>query len=407
MKKVTIACMAALSVCLPSCSSDGETPVDNREPQPIRLTVNERTIVSEANALSPTLLSGVLKHSLNDDVAVSPLSATIYFSMLANAAEGEDRDRILELLGSPDIDELNTLTAHYLEGLPLADPARVDIALANNVWFNADFESSATTDFLQTLSTLYGVEPQSLPFASKPDDSAKSINRWISDNTDGLITNFYSADELRMVPVAWVNTLYFKGKWSTPFDASKTHKAKFHDINGQEIGTVDMMTGELYGAIISTEKGTTITVPYGNNVFEMTLFVPADGITLEEGAQELLSHSYGKQYSIKLSMPKFKINWRYIVDTLLDESVKDVELANVHSKYSDPLRTSDFTTEQSVVIEVDEQGTKAAAVTGSTGLISPGPVEMKEFVIDRQFVFMIKERASDAILFMGAKRRAN
>ena len=415
MNKSYIALIAAGGMMLCSCSSEEKSGIEDIETGDasyLWLSVTQRSVAENNNALAPQLLSGLLAIEPGKDAVVSPLSASIYYSMLANAAEGESQEFILGLLGDDDMALRNELNKICVSELTHGDPGKVRFEMANNIWYNSDLSVNGDAGFLELMSESYGTESKSLPFNTSPASSVTELNGWISEKTHGLINDFYKDDDVFNLPVAVVNTIYFKGVWSEPFETSKTKSKPFYSTAGTKLGSVQMMTGEQSGTIYTGDRGTVITLGYGRNVYEMKIFVPSGDITAEEAYREMLYGDSGNHYNITLSMPKFKIQTDFVVEEVLGVDMdrwEKAELSKISQGGSKPVSLGDMRTRQRAVIEVDEKGSEAAAVTGSFAVGSAGPVYVPatEFVVDHQFYYLIRERTSGVVIFMGAKLQAN
>ena len=413
MKKYYYAVGLALSgMLLGSCSNDENTPNPDPEPvaeaRPLQVTAKERSIVEKSNGLAPVLLSAILEKTPKTDVVVSPLSAEIYFSMLANAAEGESRDKILEFLGADDIEALNSLNARYMEELPLVDPSKASVIMANNVWYNSDRSVVSTPDFSETLSTYYGAEHISLPLTSDAGKSTLAINGWISDKTSGLINHLYNDLEISGSLVIMANAMHFKAEWKEKFKAAETRLADFHDASGNVIGQVPMMSGTMSGDFSLDETGYRLVIPFGQGAYQMEIKLPLDGVSLSEAAEELAKYPSFPCGGAKiiLKMPRFTTDYEYRIEEVMSTlSIEDAVLSKITSEvHPDGIKKSSILTRQRANITVDEDGAVAAVVTATQGITSPGVLEV---TLDRPFVYMIREVSSGAILFMGAKCTAN
>jgi serpin B len=207
-----------------------------------------------------------------------------------------------------------------------------------------------------------------------------------------------------------MNALYFKGDWSYQFDESATEERTFHP-DGSTPVNVSTMNSEVGAKVVYGNNYKAVEMPYGRTNFTMVVIVPTEtlatfypsftsgewnSITSEfDGADE-----YGK---VIVYMPKFKFSYeKYLNDQLMAMGMVDAFIpfqANL-SGISDQSIYVSFV-KQNTFVEVDEVGTEAAAVTTIGVNLTSFPPQPTQFVIDKSFVFAIRERTTNTLLFIG------
>jgi len=374
---------------------------------PRPLTASEGSLVQADNRFTLTLFGQVAHRTRADsNVFVSPLSVAAALAMAYNGAGGvtlQEMQGALNLQGMK-LEEVNEGYRGLTTVLRDLDPA-VCLRLANSVWYRPAF--AATSSFLDATRTYFGAVVRSVDFAAA--STAPTINAWVSDNTAGRITKIVPDLIPVDVNMYLVNAIYFKGMWSTPFDSSRTHPDVFHLATG---GTamVPMMTSTGTAAVrIYRDAGVTVLdLPYGGGAFSMTIVLPPapGGIdSLIRGLSDDRWRAWIGGLSpdrLFVSLPKFTMSSAAALNATLGA-------LGMQTAFCGPW-TTDFTrldpagktcitdVRQGAWVQVNEEGTEAAAATSAgIGFTSVPP----RIVVDRPFLFAIRERFSGAILFFG------
>lgn len=338
---------------------------------------------------------------------ISPLSASMALAMTANGAAGETRQEMLAALQwqGMDMAQVNAALKELRSALQSADP-QVTLAIADSLW--ADRGVEFKPDFLNIQRSFFDARVESLEF----DDpkSADIINGWVKEQTKGLIPDITTPAELSNLWVTLLDAVYFKGKWSEPFKKSNTEDATFTLLKGQK--TVPMMRQSGDYRYLQTEALQAISLPYGSKRMEMIVLLPAKdssigalckGLSVEK-LDEWLGGMHSQEGTIKL--PRFQAKeTRELNDALVALGMGrafDRDQADF-SAMSDAEMWIEFVKQKSF-LKVDEEGTEAAAVTqvGMVGRAAPPPREPFEMVVNRPFFLAIRDRESGTILFMGA-----
>ena len=383
-----------------SCSSDG-IDAGSSEVQPVQIPDR---VASGTNAFAFDFFKNLQQvESLEGNLFVSPLSLHIALGMLLNGAENETAAEIsktLKMEGVPTTD-LNAAYKTLVHDMPVAD-AKVNLGLANSVWYRNTFQ--VETDFTNVLRQSFDAEITGLEF----NDAAKArINQWASDKTNGKIKTVL--DRINPDDVMFLlNALYFKGDWTTKFDAKNTVDHPFRLSNGTE-KNVKMMFSKSDFALSGTEKYTAVKLPYGNKQFEMTLLVPQGQHSISDIMNSFTAAEWSKIKSdtvktgISLGLPRFTLEY----SKKLDEALKHMGINKVFTNSAELGKISKTGTRVSFVkqdtyLGIDEKGTEAAAVTtiGIT-VTSAGPQQPRQILCDRPFGMIISEKTSNTILFMG------
>lgn len=412
----------ALSGCGDDSAKDEPKNVDPAEPEnpkvedvvkaaPLSVSYEQRDIVEAHNVFASKFLAAAMaQDETNSNVAVSPLSAEVCLSMVANAATGDTRAQLLKVLGYNDLDKLNEFNAYLLKGLPAVDPSLVKMSLANSVWSNAERYVTMVPAYKNALSDYYQAESYEIGFLR--DKAKDKINSWCLDNTNGLIKDFIKDEkELENGVQVLLNAMYFNGVWAkdNSFDASKTAKASFTNADGSK-AKVDMMalTDEVAG--YQGNDFNAAKLDYGQGTYSMVIVQPTGNKSLEECVAEVAANSFfGKDFAT-VKMPRFEAETSTNMNKLLESmgvKMNGCSMENI-LRNGEPMAVADLTVKQKAIIKVTEKGTEAAAVTGGFIAESAGPgSQPKHFAmtLDRPFGYVIVESGSNAVVMMGAVRK--
>ncbi|PWA93110.1 serpin-ZX [Artemisia annua] len=375
---------------------------------------------STTTVVTKTLLDDARNGFKNGNFVCSPLSLEIVLGMLAAGAEGQTLKQLLEFLGHESIIQLLSESPTQI----LSNPG-LDFSLANGVWVNKRLEP-VRTSYQYVLASVYKTEAKYVDFEDKAklDEAVEEINSWVHKETKGLIPTIverstFSQDDL----MVFVNALYFKGAWSYPFTLGFTRNRDFYLINGEKVSVPFMTVYKrfYYGSFKGYKM---IKFPYKckdpSKKFSMYIFLPHE----KDGLKNLMElfHSddalFHGDFDLKkerfdeLLIPKFRISCTFEPEDVIKQmgltlpfENSNTELSgivNMRGLYDNKLYVSKILQES--VIEVDERGTEAAAVTmmHMTGGGGPPPPPPQRFVADHPFMFMIREDTSKAVLFVGA-----
>jgi serpin B len=409
MKKLVVVFLASASALLFSCESAVNEENNLSEPIKIVLTETELHMSQEGNAFAANLFATVKEHGKEqENMLISPLSLNMALAMVWNGAGGETKQSIQKAMGMGNYppSEVNGYFKKLREALLKTDPM-VKLAIANSIWSRKGFP--VKPDFYNINREWYNAEVRELDFsaANAPD----IINQWCSDNTNGLIDKMI--DEIpNDLMMYLINALYFKGEWANGhgFVAEKTANELFYKEDGSPI-EVKMMQQNSELGYFSDELLSATALPYGNKAFSMVFILPNQGVSFDAVLNQLKQVDYWNKcmypsgnYDVNLYIPSFKFEY----ETSLNETLRQLGMEIAFSSLADFSGISDValaisTVKQKAVIEVNEEGSEAAAVTVvemvyTTIQTEPQPITFKA---NRPFLFAIKENSTGTVLFMG------
>jgi serine protease inhibitor len=389
---------------LVSCSKENEEP--DLTPKSLDLSAMAPEVIAYGNDFGIELFKKVAGEE-SDNFMLSPLSAGTALTMLLNGCNGDTYDQLKETLKYPEnmtMSEINEVYKSLVAQLLVVDP-KVKLALANAIFYRQGF--SVKVPFLNTMSTDFDAEVAGLDF-SLPS-ALTTINKLASDNTNGKIPEVL--DNISPDAVMFLmNALYFKGDWSYQFDKSQTSDRPFY-TDGSTSVNVSTMKGDVGSKVTTGSNFRAIELPYGCTNFTMVVIVPVGSLpdfitsfTTEKWNAITSAFEQTEEYNeLTVYMPKYKFSYeKYLNDQLQSMGMLDAfnpDLADL-SGISDASIFVSFV-KQNTFVEVDENGTEAAAVTTIGVFATSFPPQPMQFVIDKPFVFAIRERTTNTLLFIG------
>lgn len=290
------------------------------------------------------------------------------------------------------------------------EPTEFQLHIANAIWGQQGY--TFLPAFLDTLAQYYGAGLRLLDFQGAPDDARVTINDWVSEQTEGKITDLIPPGAIdTLTRLVLTNAIYFNAAWVLPFEEEATQDDTFTLLDGSEV-TVPMMAQTEQFLYAEGAGYQAVELPYNNNV-AMTIVLPEAGqfAPFEESldaeqAQAILDAL--APADVVLKMPRFDIEAaRFSLKEVLTAlGMPDAFVPQV-ADFSGMDGTRELFISDVVhqaAITVDEQGTEAAAATAViVGVTSaePEPPEFVEMTIDRPFIFLIRDTETGAILFVG------
>ncbi|KAK8936389.1 Serpin-ZX [Platanthera zijinensis] len=395
------------------CSKlDYSTPALSMRPPPLSAD-------SFTRCLQIAELAGIPAVDEGSNFVFSPLSLVAALSLTASGARGETLREILSFLGSPNLDHLHSASVHLAQAVR-ADDRELILSFVNGAW--VDRSMAVNPSFVAVAASVYGAAIEPVDFIHQASLEQKKINSWIEEKTNGIIKNLIFDGTLNnLTRLILANALYFKGKWKDKFDNSMTKTDKFYLLDGSTIHAPFMSSREKQ--FISSYNGfTVLKLPYkkvgdgqDSRSFSMLLFLPNERNGLHDLIRRIVSTPNFVQehvppmrvYAVRFMVPKFKISFNFDASDVLKQlglksifgsSSADLGGICLESSGVEPLFVSNILHEAAV--EVDEEGTTAAATTVIIGLGScyTPPVD---FVADHPFIFVVREDKTGAILFFG------
>ena len=343
----------------------------------------------------------------------SPYSISVASSMLIAGAAGETKAEMQDALDfSNDGDAFHQARNGVAQALEARNRTATSeqnaqtLRVVNDLWLEPTFRPLPT--FLDTLSSYYGASVYLAPFATDPAAARLAINDKVATDTEQLILDLLPDTAIdEQTAFVLTNALYFKARWNLPFDARQTADAPFAAQSGESV-PVSMMHTEQITEHVSTDDYEAVTLPYDRGQLELVAIMPRagtfDGFVQGLGADDVERIAGELEpINIALGFPKLGIESEVpLKDRLLALGMRqafDDDAADFSALSSAPVYISEAF--HKATIEIDEEGTVAAAATAFVGVGVSAPPPPIPVTFDRPFVFFIRDVQTNALVFVG------
>lgn len=335
-------------------------------------------------------VNGTVDHDQN--LVVSPYSAGVALSMLAEGAEGQTR---------AEFDD--ALNGCLFKTEDLGDSDSVIVKSANSIWVDDDF--SIRNRYVSLLQKDFDAFITALNFSDPA--TVKAINNWCSENTAGKINEIIDRLDRGTVMVL-MNALYFNAPWEKAFDPERTSDQMFYGVSeNRNVPSMAIKSNYLYAEYQGCQM---VRLPYAGGRLAMYVVLPPADTDINAVIPYISEQAFDaamnmlEPHDVSLQMPKFKME----TSLLLNDALNDMGIETAFSSAADfngisamgPLALDQV--KQKCYIDVSEKGTEAAAVTvAQVRLTSVAPSRVKVMKVNRPFLFFISDAETDNILFAG------
>ena len=379
---------------------------------------NLESVATSTRLFGADLYAMLAKEAGNGNVVFSPSSILTALAMTYAGAAGTTAeemastlhfslqgDALHQALGSLDA----TLESRSWQQTSVqGEPEGVLLKTANSLWAQQDllFEQP----FLDTLAANYGAGVRLVDFTTAVETVRAAINEWVSDQTNTKIPELIPEGVLdELTRLVLVNAVYLDATWASQFDPLATADGEFTTLAGNKV-TTPMMHQTVPLAYAAGEDWQAAELPYLRDELAMLLILPEPSAfaqveaRLATGLMDDVVGGLVSGYDVNLTLPKFTFRTQAALNvplltlgmtTPFDPSAADFSGMTTQAS----LYISDVIHE--AFIEVDEEGTEAAAATAVAMRLTAAPSESVELTVDRPFLFAIRDRDTGAILFWG------
>ena len=349
-----------------------------------------------------------------ENTIVSPLSLEMALGLAAEGASGHTADELYAYLGNKDYSRWARDYMKYASSLkserdPNADEFEFSYdfcyELADSIWIRRDYELQ--TDYKKAAEKYFSAEAENVDFVKDADRTAERINSWCNDKTHGMIPEVVNTDMFSEgLSAILMNTVYFESPWREKWG---TVQHGFTNLDGKY--TTQEMLSDTLDVYYENEYATGFSKSYLNGFTFVGILPKEEGeFNLSDLDIEGLMDSASYDYDVKAIMPKLDFE----TTTACGNIIAILEAEGVNRAFDKRMAEFDGIVEghdlyideimQKCKIELDEEGTRAAAVTAmmmlnATAVFEPTPV--KEVYLDRPFAFMIYDSVNDQIVFIG------
>jgi serpin B len=390
-----LAALLALSALLPALASDSRIA----------------SVARANNEFALDLYGKLADQAPGDNLFFSPASLSTALAMTYLGARGQTAEEMRRTLRfAQDGDELHAAMAELL-GVLADDRAGHRLSIANALWGQRGW--SFRDRFVARAERFYGAGLRRVDFAGATEEARLTINRWVEAQTNDRIEDLLAPGVLTPVTrLVLTNAVYFKGTWKTRFDAKRTRPEPFSLATGDEIEVAMMRhPGGRFG-YHGADGVQVLELPYAGEDVSLVVFLPdrdSDLASLErrltaERIDGWISRLRPQRMGV-VAVPRFEMTGEFaLAETLAALGMRaafgtDADLSGMSDE--DGLRLESVI--HKAFVEVNEEGTEAAAATGVAARVKSAPPA--EFRADRPFFFVIRDRRSGALLFVGRLTR--
>lgn len=378
-----------------------------------------RQIIQGLTKFSWDLYKAVERNGEN--FVFSPHSVCSALMLACLGAKGNTERQILEAIGISGTAscDVHTVYSGVNDALKktCSESEGVELNVANKLF--ASNVLSVLEKYAKESEKLYSSGTATTDFIGNPEESRKMINKWVEEQTKDKIKDLLSEGSIGSnTRLVLANAVYFKGKWDKPFKSEKTEQKDFH-VSSSKTERVEMMQEKLDLYYVKDDKGkyAAVAVPYQDNLISMIIVRPdsIDGLSAVENSltpEKISSLVKNLQQTMKckveLGLPKFtftettdltRILPKLGIQDLFDAS--KVDLTGMTD--STGVAISDVI--HKAFIDVNEEGTEAAAATAMISRMMIMPMGEVQFVCDRPFLFLLTDNLSGLVLFIGRYRK--
>lgn len=402
--------ISKLSVKAPTAST---SPLANDSNNPVSQTDLQK-IANSHSSFGFSLLNKLISGDQTENIVISPTSLSLALSMVYEGANGQTRTNMAKVLNLQNLSDSDV--NNFLLNLDdyLTSDSNTTVRIANSLWQSVS--TPLITNYVSLISKYYKADNFNVDFTNGAK-VADQANSWVNDKTNGKITSIVNPDSFNKYTLALIiNAVYFKGRWTNEFDKSSTQTDTFYSADGTK-EQVNMMAQDYFFDYYETNSFQAVRLPYGEGDYRMDIFLPKT--SLADFAKSLSAANWkawlknleptNQLNQVNLKLPSFKLdyeageNLKTALTTMGmgDSFTKDADFSRMVQKSSTPYYIDKII--HKATITVDEEGSEAAAATAilpASGGGSP-PDHIYTMTVNKPFLFVIENRSTGEILFLG------
>ncbi len=399
---IRLTSLSLLPLMLATCGGEPFGPITEL---PRELTSAELRLIEVDNSFALKLFREIDARDPDVNLFISPLSVAMALGMTYNGADGETQVAMAEALELQHmaIGDVNEAYRDLIALLLDLDP-RVEFQLANSIWYREGLQFEQT--FLDINREYFDAEVAGLDFSDP--GAADRINDWVNDATNGKIPDIVEKPIDKDLVMFLINAIHFKGDWTHQFDKGLTRDANF-TLDDGTTKQVETMFHESKAEvrIFSDDVMRVVDLPYGGDAFSMTILVPRPEVDVEAVVAALDAPRWAAlvdglvDSERVVGLPKFTLEYEIELKDVLTALGMGVAFVENVANFSKMRQANDLfisSVKHKTFVDVNEEGTEAAAATSVGIKLTSAPAP---FLVDRPFLFVIRERLSGVIIFMG------
>ena len=364
-------------------------------------------LVAANSDFAVRLYKRVVKFIDDENTFMSPFSVSTALAMTSGGARGKTFNEMYRVLGFDGSNyDVHEGFRNLLQKFNSSTNDDCTLTLANRLFPDEKFK--LVSAFVDMTTEKYAAKVKLLDFAGKPDESRRYINKWAADATEQTIKNLLAVGDITsQTALVLANAIYFKGSWLMPFNKNLTAARPFYVSKEDSVNITMMQTTGKFHFIVNHElKCNFVELPYVGTDFAMVLVVPQEKDGLPAIEQQLngtvlrAAIDSMQERTVMVNLPRFNITQRVnLVETLNNMGIHDLFLGSADLSGLAQNAAGLFVSGviHKAYISVNEEGTEASAATAVV-VSRAMPLQVNA---DRPFLFLIREKSTGSILFMG------
>lgn len=346
------------------------------------------------------------------NIFFSPYSISTALAMTYEGAKGATAEEMQSVFYFPQDENTRRSGYEILCGDINRKDKKYTLSTANALWAQKDYPF--LQGYFAAVEKHYGGRVVNMDFVKAPEISRRKINRWVEEQTGDKIKDLIPSGLIGpLTRLVLTNAIYFKGEWVRQFDSKKTEEQDFK-VAQDKTSRVPMMQSAGPDSVFNYAENSALQIlemPYSGNELSMLLLLPKRHDI--KPMEEMLSPSklsewkrVMKEQRVDVFIPRFKFETKYFMaKDLADMGMKTAFTGSADFTGMSGKREL-FISEvvHQAFVEVNEEGTEAAAATAVVMRLTamhPGEPAVPVFRADRPFIFIIQQKATGHILFLG------
>lgn len=352
----------------------------------------------------------LLKKSVENDknIFISSYSLISALALLYNASENETKAQFEKLLGM-DIDTLNSYLYQFNSSLIERNSNDVSLSIANSIWVNKN-RINVNEVYLQKTMGYYKADIYREDFTDP--SLVNKVNNWCYENTGHMIKKILDSVDANAI-MYLMNAIFFDAKWEDQYESNQVSSRDFYNYDGT-ISNIKFMNSKESEGFVSDDKSYVgVKKDYKNGEYSFVAILPSEGTDIYDFVNTLDGKKYEEIFEnrfygdVYAKIPKMKIEYEYNLEDILSNMGLDLAFNQEKADFSSLGKSNGniFVSEvkQKTALEVDEKGTKAAAITiiGMKATAVAPSEDYLEVILDRPFVLLIVDNNTNIPLFTG------
>ncbi len=369
---------------------------------------NQQTVVAGNNKFALELYGKL--ESQQGNLFLSPYSISTALAMTCAGARGQTEKQMAEALCFAPMknEQFHKVFGEIIKQLNASgEKGGYELVVANALWGQKDYKF--LPEFLTLVRENYGGDLQQVDFAAQTEEVRKTINAWVESKTKDKIKELIKPGMLdSMTRLVLTNAIYFKGKWASPFKPERTQDSPFVLLDGQKVNVPTMNQTSKFG-YMETNDIWVLEMPYVNNDLSMVILLPKKVDGIKDLEKELVSDNLAgwlariHKREVQVFFPRFKMASEFGLAKVLS-AMGMPDAFSGKADFSGMTGNRDLFISAVVhkaYVDVNEEGTEAAAATGVTMKLTSIREPLPVFRADHPFIFLIRDNQTGSILFLG------